>query len=643
MNLILRMQVRYISFILIGIIILAGFRSDKDSYTVSSIRSSYISYLNQFQESISTFSNALISDTSTEQIERAHQETRKTYKRAAYLLNHFDPAVVKLSFNGAPLPVPMQEGYQYVAKEPVGLQVIDEMMTESDLDNQALLELLKQMDNTLNTIIPLEQTRYIDEQQILEAMREQLIRIATLQLTGYDTPGSLSGVLESKFVLEVMLADFKKFSPLLTGKTEIVFKEITALFQASIDFIQNDIAFDTFKRTTFLRDYLNPLSFQLLVFQDMSDISFRHEETRMEKSWNDRSSHLFGETFLNVYAFAGMRPHEDNEHLRKLGAYLFYEPRLSDSQQMSCATCHQPDKAFTDGKQLSISNHLSSSPLRNTPTLLNSVYSKDYFYDLRSHLLRDQVLAVIENPAEFNANSDSLAQVIVQSPGYRKLFEAAFPNKKGGYDRNQISAAISSYVTSLSSFSSTFDRYMRRELDVIDAEVEMGFDLFMGKAACGTCHFAPTFNGLVPPSYDENESEVLGVPNFSMDKIDDDIGRLGSQRKSDDLEHFKHSFKTTTVRNVSVTAPYMHNGIYDTLEELIDFYNNGGGEGMGLSVNYQTLSGDSLHLTSTEQTQLIAFMHSLTDTAITYFKPDTLPRFYEAGQLDSTIRLVDYE
>ena len=184
---------------------------------------------------------------------------------------------------------------------------------------------------------------------------------------------------------------------------------------------------------------------------------------------------------------------------------------------------------------------------------------------------------------------------------------------------------------------------MRRELDVIDADVEMGFDLFMGKAACGTCHFAPTFNGLVPPFYDENESEVLGVPNATSDKVDDDIGRFGSQRKHDYLEHFKHSFKTTTVRNVALTAPYMHNGIYETLEELVDFYNNGGGEGMGLSVNYQTLGSDSLHLTTLEQTQLITFMHSLTDTSLTYFKPDTLPRFPDAGELESTIRLVDYE
>jgi len=635
------MYIRISCALFASILFLVSFKGTKDSYTISSIRSSYISNLSKFQDSIIAFREELKKRPSRQRVLELNEELRYAFKRSEYLLNHFDSPIVKQHFNGAPLPVPKQQGNNYVAIEPQGLQVIDELIQEDEVDLASIDVLLELMENEIKDVIPFEQTRFIDEREILEAMRQQLIRISTLQITGYDSPGSLSGVKESKSVLESLQYDFKRFSPLINDDSQAVFQEINHSFQSAIAFIEANDSFDKFDRTSFIRDYLNPLSYQLLVFQDLSNIPFRHIETKQEESWNDESPHLFSKNLLNPYAFVGLLPEENNEYLVKLGGYLFYEPRLSSNESMSCATCHQADKAFTDGKKLSIANHLSTANLRNTPTVINAVYSKEYFYDLRAHLLRDQVIAVIENEAEFNSNSDSLAVMLLDSPGYASKFAKAFPNHQKAFDRNQISAAISAYVMSLSSFSSPFDQYMRMELDNIDRDIKEGFNLFMGKAACGTCHFAPTFYGLVPPNYDENETEVLGVPNINGDSIDDDIGRYGSDNKRDQLEHFKHSFKTTTVRNVELTAPYMHNGVYETLKEVVDFYNNGGGEGQGLNVNFQTLGADSLHLNDTEINQLISFMHSLTDTSFQYFVPDTLPRFIIEGNLEPKLRELD--
>lgn len=632
------MYIRISLALLFSVILLASFKVAKDSYTVSSIRSSYIKNLSQFQKTISDFRQELKQGTTKGRALELNVELRHAFNKSAYLLSHFDGPIVKQCFNGAPLPVAKQQGKKYVALEPQGLQVIDEMVHEDELDLTGISGLLELMENELVGVIPFEQTRFINEREILEAMRQQLIRIATLQITGYDSPGSLSGVAESKTALTQMLADFKKFSPLLDDNTQAVFQAIISSYKSAIAFIDEDNSFDEFDRTLFIRDHLNTLSYQLLVFQDLSDIAFRHIETQIEKSWNDESAHLFSKDLMNPYSFIGLLPEENNEYLTKLGGYLFYEPRLSRDESMSCATCHQSDKAFTDGRKLSIANHLSSGNLRNTPTVINSAYSKEYFYDLRAHLLRDQVIAVIENEAEFNSNTDSLAVLLIDSPGYKSLFEKAFPDHRRDFDRHQISAAISAYVMSLSSFSSPFDQYMRMDLDEIDTDIKKGFNLFMGKAACGTCHFAPTFSGLVPPGFDENETEVLGVPNDKGESIDGDIGRYGSNRKRDLLEHFKHSFKTSTVRNVELTAPYMHNGVFETLEEVLDFYNNGGGEGQGLAVNYQTLAADSLHLDNTELSQLISFMHSLTDTSFQYFVPDTLPRFMIDGKLEIQVR-----
>ena len=134
----------------------------------------------------------------------------------------------------------------------------------------------------------------------------------------------------------------------------------------------------------------------------------------------------------------------------------------------------------------------------------------------------------------------------------------------------------------------------------------------MGKAACATCHFPPAFNGTVPPKYMETEFENLGVPknaDFDHPILDDDPGQFHPYM----VEEKRNFFKTSTVRNVALTGPYMHNGVYESLEEVVQFYNVGGGQGMGLEVPYQTLPPDSLHLTDKEQKALVAFMQSLTD------------------------------
>jgi cytochrome c peroxidase len=141
----------------------------------------------------------------------------------------------------------------------------------------------------------------------------------------------------------------------------------------------------------------------------------------------------------------------------------------------------------------------------------------------------------------------------------------------------------------------------------------------MGKAACGTCHFAPTFGGLVPPLYHENESEVLGVFEKPGLKIPDgDPGRAANGVVSEDADIYQHSFKTVSVRNVALTAPYFHHGGYKTLEEVLDFYNLGGAQGVGLAdeVPHQTLPAARLNLSRGEISDIIAFLQSLSDGSL---------------------------
>jgi cytochrome c peroxidase len=183
---------------------------------------------------------------------------------------------------------------------------------------------------------------------------------------------------------------------------------------------------------------------------------------------------------------------------------------------------------------------------------------------------------------------------------------------------------MAAYVRSLHPMNSAFDDFLRDGAEVSAAAGTMsagavrGANLFMGKAQCATCHFIPLFNGLIPPDYAVTEFEVLGTTaddHLDRPRLSPDSGRFGSYP----LPFFRGAFKTPTVRNAALTAPYMHNGGFRSLETVVDFYNRGGGAGLGLSVPEQTLSADSLRLSVGEMNDIVLFIHTLTDS------PDPAP------------------
>ena len=168
--------------------------------------------------------------------------------------------------------------------------------------------------------------------------------------------------------------------------------------------------------------------------------------------------------------------------------------------------------------------------------------------------------------------------------------------------------AIGSYIRSLVFLNSRFDEYMRGSNSAMNRDEINGFNLFMGKAKCATCHFMPMFSGVFPPRFIKMEMEVIGVPGKrGENKIDPDEGRYGIVK----VESQRHAFKIPTVRNASLTAPYMHNGVFSTLDQVVDFYNKGGGAGLGIHLANQTLPTDTLGLTVKETNEIIAFIKTL--------------------------------
>ncbi len=170
---------------------------------------------------------------------------------------------------------------------------------------------------------------------------------------------------------------------------------------------------------------------------------------------------------------------------------------------------------------------------------------------------------------------------------------------------------------------------VKGETAVNNPQITNGFNIFTGKGKCATCHFIPTFAGNVPPLYTDTETEVLAVPainNIEQARLDSDLGRFANGRPKEKTAYNRNAFKTPSLRNVALTAPYMHNGVFTTLEEVVDFYNIGGGHAWGIAPENTTLAADSLQLSPTEVEDLILFMKALTDTTGFTTPPTELPK-----------------
>ena len=571
-----------------------------------------------FYEAITKYKWGEISE---QTLQERFSDIRENYKRIEYLVEYFDPEGVKKLLNGPPLKS-VEKGVPEVnIIEPTGLQVLDELIflgkASEDLDKIEKLTLKLKRDFAS---IKNHQLRIaINHRHVFEAIRLEIIRIFTLGLTGFDTPGSANGINESLEALKGIASALEAYYPGLMQKDKSLADQLRYALEDAIYVLATESDFENFDRLSFLKRSINPIFKYSLQAQKVLGIESFQEATDGLSAINWNAENIFSEDLFNIGYYANIDLQNEKIAQRKaLGASLFYDPILSKDQKMSCATCHDPKLAFSDGKKTSLDN----PHLRNAPGLINAVLAEKYFYDNRESNLERQVNHVVKADAEFNTTFPEIIQRLKSNADYKKQFEIAYSDQpQFSISKWSISDAIASYVASLVSFNSPFDKYVRNEIETISPEVKSGFNLFMGKAACSACHFAPTFAGLVPPLYKESETEVLGVPkdpHAQILKIDDDLGRIKSGLPLDKAGIYKNSFKTTTVRNVQYTHPYMHNGAYDNLLEVLEFYNEGGGAGLGMEIDNQTLPESKLNLTKKEMRDLKAFMNALSEDISIY-------------------------
>jgi len=559
---------------------------------------------------------------------------RDKFKAVEFIIEYLDKEAFDKIINGAPLPKLEKKVADITVLQPHGFQVIDEIIADESLTtSETKEELLKEvsiLEKNIQKFYAFINAKTITDRQFFEAARIGIIRLATLGITGFDTPGTLQGINDATVVLNHINTYINLYKPELKNvrRTDLL-KTSNKIFKKGIKLTEN-ADFDNFNRLIFIKEIINP------TYKNIKDIHLAlnyetiDEVSRFIQAVNYKADNLFDSDFLNSFFYVSLQNDSTYNAKAELGKLLFYDPILSQNNEMSCATCHDPNKAFTDGERLSISN--TGDPLkRNSMTLNYAVYATSYFHDLRAKNLENQFEHVVVSDGEFNTSYKEIIKKVNHSDTYKTLFVKAFPEIKSRKIRsNDIDYVLAAYVMKLNTFDTTVDKFFQNKLTELPTSVERGFNLFTGKAACATCHFAPLFSGNLPPLFTDSEAEVLGVPDKKEEPwvLDDDLGRVGNGVTQDKAKFYEAAFKTPTIRNIELTAPYMHNGVFDSLEEVMDFYNKGGGAGRGIDLDHQTLASDPLNLTNAEIEDIIAFMKALTDTK-KFQQPKELPRDFD--------------
>lgn len=573
------------------------------------VKTSYLAGLQLFIADL-THLKAAIDLGDEEKIKNRFTVCRKTYKKIESVIEYFFESYAVL-FNGPPIPF-FEENEPYkIQTQPSGMQVMEGIIFPGfDVRNKSVLQqhVTETLDHAVR-LLNINDGIEFNDATVFDAFIEEIYRITALGITGFDSQTAQHALSECAAALKGIQHFISFYQPGFDEKLPAAYPKLERLFTDAIIYLEKNNGFNGFNRMTFIRQYLNPLAKIIGEYKNVNNLP--DNKSGYYYSAIRKNNTLFNPGAFNPYRF--IDDFTTTPQKVEFGRQLFFEKELSRNNQQSCAGCHQPQKAFTDGLPTSAALEGHTPLKRNAPTIWNAALQRTLFADSRSRNLEDQVLQVLNNSKEMHGSAKTVAEKVLNNEKYRDLYAGAYPGAKADEAVSNICNAIACYERTLIALNSKFDRHMNGNAVLNKNEIN-GFNLFMGKAKCGTCHFMPLFSGAKPPRYYYMESEVLGVP-ASTDKkrpvLDNDSGRFLITKSPVHL----FSFKTTSLRNAALTAPYMHNGVFNTLEEVVDFYNNGGGQGLGIAPPNQTLPFEKLNLTKKEKKDLVSFMKTLTDTA----------------------------
>ncbi|WP_256007413.1 cytochrome c peroxidase [Pedobacter deserti] len=523
---------------------------------------------------------------------------REQYKRIEYYFEYFFPKTAVL-VNGP--PIDEIELGENLVEPPTGFQVMEELIfDEQTAESRAeLINEIKKMQVDLKRAVRYNAEYQITDAQLFDAMRLEVFRIISLGITGFDSPAALTSLPEASAALSGIMQAIELYPGHGPLKTNL---------EAAIAELGKAEDFNTFDRLAFTAVHLQEVSESLAKLRKQLNI----ETAASGSALQDSAVTMFQKQAFDVNRFTSNHTEFISDAKVSLGKTLFNSALLSKKNDRSCASCHRESMAFTDGLKTAEGINGRQSLLRNTPSLLYAGMQRAFFYDLKAASLEDQALDVVHHKNEMDGSLDDAAREINRTGVYLRSFKAAYGETAQKASPWKIQHAIASYIRSLAPFSSRTDQYLRGDRSKLSAAEKRGYNLFMGKAKCGSCHFAPLYNGTPAPLFHKSEGEVLGVPSRA-DTVRALVDQDGGRYALNPYPQYRFAFKTPTLRNVARTAPYMHNGVYQTLEEVLDFYNRGGGAGIGIALDNQSLSADPLNLSKQEIKDIVEFLKALND------------------------------
>ncbi len=560
-------------------------------------------------------------------IRKELQLTRNSLKGMDIWLRYLEPTTYK-KLNG-PLPVEWEtEVFEKFEKpykrQGAGLTLAQLYLDEPVIVKDTLLSLIRTSIGAAGVYAADSITRNLTTyHHFFLCNRLYLLNLAAIYTTGFECPHTAQIIPELRLMLVETNKIYQAFNESFSGTP--ITDEYLNLYQKAIDFTRSQPAnYTLFDHFTFIKDYVNPLyglnQKMILHYQVVT-------RSLVDYSINKTATTIFSKNIYNGQnpkgIFLRLKDTAALAALESLGKLLFYDPILSHNNQRSCASCHKPGQCFTDTAVASsfAYNHKDFLP-RNSPSLVNAEFNHLIMIDGRHFNLQHQTADVVSNPVEMGSTSDEILKKVLSCKSYRVGFAKMLPYtpQEPAITFEHLASALTYYYSRFSLYSAPFDEAVNSG-QYLNASAKSGFNIFMSKAQCGTCHFVPQFNGVKPP-FVGSEFEVLGVPQDTAYKaLSPDKGRYVVNPATETL----HAFRTGSIRNAARTAPYMHNGVFRTMEQVIAFYDGGGGAGHGLKVENQTLSADSLKLTISEKTNLISFITSLNEAIRADRAPASLP------------------
>jgi cytochrome c peroxidase len=414
------------------------------------VRQYYHGLLEQFKKETALLEAADVKG-NQQQLREQFLKTRLAYKRTEVFTEYFF-AFYAGKLNGPPIPFFEESEPDRGEQPPAGMQLVESFIfpKPDHRQQQALQFQLSELNRYAIELPTITESFAFNDNNILDALMEQMFRLSSMGITGFDSQVAVNGLPETAASLESIRQVLSFYKDGITEQMPGKYQQLDQLLQEAVQYISKHPGFDKFDRMHFFRSYLDPITRIIGAYKQRE--GFSDNESGRFYSAVKKSGSLFDKTAFNPNRF--LDDFSSSPAKIALGKKLFFEPALSSNKMRSCASCHQPGKGFADGLKTSMALDGHSPLPRNAPTIWNAALQRNLFLDGRGKNLEDQVFQVLNNAKEMHGSAKQTAGSIINEPGYKELYQTAYPGTGKEKAAENICNAIACFERTLISLDS---------------------------------------------------------------------------------------------------------------------------------------------------------------------------------------------